>query len=105
MLLGTELGFGPGDIVLGGDPALAHGKGHSIPHFSAHVCCGQTAGWIRIPLGTEVGLVAGDIVSFGQGSSLRWTHTLRPYGDIVLDVRCMTSYIEYLVGRLFINTL
>jgi len=24
------------------------------PHFSAHVYYGQTAGWIRIPLGTEV---------------------------------------------------
>jgi len=26
------------------------------------VYCGQTAGWIRIPLGTEVGLSPGDIV-------------------------------------------
>jgi len=26
------------------------------PQFSAHVCCGQTAGWITMPLGTEVGL-------------------------------------------------
>jgi len=26
------------------------------------VYCGQTAGWIRIPLGTEVGLGPGDIV-------------------------------------------
>jgi len=24
------------------------------PQFSAHVCCGQTAEWIKIPLGTEV---------------------------------------------------
>ena len=23
-------------------------------HFSAHVCCGQTAGWIKMPLGMEV---------------------------------------------------
>jgi len=39
-------------------------KGHSIPHahFLAHVYCGQTARWIRIPLGTEVGLGQGDIV-------------------------------------------
>ena len=36
-------------------------KGHS-PHFSARVYCGQTAGWIRIPFGTEVGLGAYDIV-------------------------------------------
>jgi len=36
---------------------LPHGKGHSSPpHFSVHVYCGQTAGWSRITLGTEVGL-------------------------------------------------
>jgi len=29
-------------------------KGHS-PQFSAHVCCGQMAGWIKILLGMEVG--------------------------------------------------
>jgi len=32
------------------------------PQFSAHVCCGQTAGWIKMPLGTDVGLGAGNIV-------------------------------------------
>ena len=32
------------------------------PHFLAHVCYGQIVGWIRIPLGTEVGLDPGDIV-------------------------------------------
>jgi len=42
--LGTEVGLGPGHIVLDGDPALPR-KGHSSPHFSAHVYCGQTAGW------------------------------------------------------------
>jgi len=41
MPLGTEVGLGPGHIVLGGEPA-PHGKGYSIPHFSAHVYCGQT---------------------------------------------------------------
>ena len=30
-------------------------RGHS-PQFSAHVRCGQTAGWMKTPLGTEVGL-------------------------------------------------
>ena len=28
----------------------------------AHVCCGQTAGWIKMPLGMEVGLGPGDFV-------------------------------------------
>ena len=31
-------------------------KGHNSPQFSTHVYCGQTAGWIKMPLGTEVGL-------------------------------------------------
>ena len=36
MLLDTEVGLGPGDIVLDGDPA-SHGKAHSDRrHFSAH---------------------------------------------------------------------
>ena len=68
MPLSTEVVLGPGDIVLDGDPASLHPKGHS-PQFSAHVCCGQTAGWIKMPLGTEVGLDPGDIVLDGERSS------------------------------------
>jgi len=36
-------------------------KGHSL-HFSAHVYCDQTAGWIKVQLGTEIGLGPGYIV-------------------------------------------
>ena len=36
-------------------------RGHS-PQFSAHVYCGQTAGWIKMRLGTKVGLDPGHIV-------------------------------------------
>jgi len=61
MRLCMEVGLSPGDILLDGDPTPQKG-GHSSPHFSARVYCGQTAGWIRIPLGTEVGLGPGDIV-------------------------------------------
>jgi len=35
--------------------------GHS-PQFSANVCCGQTAGWIKIPLDTKVCLGPGHIL-------------------------------------------
>ena len=64
MALGRKVGLGPGDVVLDGDPAPPPQKkwGHSSPHFSAHVCCGQTAGWIKMPLSTEVGLGPGHIV-------------------------------------------
>ena len=55
-------------------------KGHSVrwrpmspspkrrqsPKFSVHVCCGQAAGWIKMPLGTEVGLGPGQIVLGGD---------------------------------------
>jgi len=34
-------------------PAPNRGKS---PQFSAHVYCGQTAGWIKMSLGMEVGL-------------------------------------------------
>jgi len=36
------------------------------PKFSAHVYCGQTAGWIKMPLGTMVGLSLGDFVLDGD---------------------------------------
>ena len=66
MPLGTEVGLGPGDIVLYGDPALPRQKRGTARHISAHVYCGQTALCIRIPLGTEVGLSLGDIALDGD---------------------------------------
>ena len=36
------------------------------PHFSFHVYCGQTAGWIKMPLGTKVDLGPGHIVFIGD---------------------------------------
>jgi len=45
-------------------------KGAQQPsQFSAHVYCGQTAGWNKMPLGTEVGLGPGDIVLEWRPSS------------------------------------
>jgi len=51
MKLGMQVGLGPGDIVLDGDPALPSKKG-TAPKFSAHVYSGQTdvCRPIRIPL-------------------------------------------------------
>ena len=42
MPLGTEVGLGPGDIVLDGDPTFPHGKGHSSPTF-VPICSGTVA--------------------------------------------------------------
>jgi len=36
------------------------------PKFSVHVYCGQTAGWIKVPLGTKVGRSPGDSVLDGD---------------------------------------
>jgi len=57
MSLGTEVGVGPGDTVLDGDPA---------PHFSAHDHCGQMAGGIKMLLGS-------------------WYRGILGPGDIMLD--------------------
>ena len=61
MPLGTKVGLGPSLIVLDGDPAPLPQMGTTI-QFLAHVCYGQTAGWIKTPLGTDLGLGSGDIV-------------------------------------------
>ena len=50
---------------MGTQPRKKGGKGVH-PQFSDHVCCGQTAGWINMPLGAEVGLGPGDIVLDGD---------------------------------------
>ena len=49
MKLGMQVGLG--HTVLDGDPAPP--EMWYNPQFSAHVYCGQMAGWIKIPLGTE----------------------------------------------------
>jgi len=54
MKLGTEVGLGPGHIVLDRDPASCPQKGHSHPIF-ARVCCGQMAGLVKMPLGSWYG--------------------------------------------------
>ena len=46
MKLGTQVGLGPGHIVLDGDPAP--------PAPSGTICCAQMAGWIKMPLGMKI---------------------------------------------------
>ena len=64
MPLGTEVGLSPGDFVLDGDSVSPPKKGGGalLPKFSAHVHCGQTAGWMKMALGIELGLGPGYIV-------------------------------------------
>ena len=57
MKLSMQVGLGSGHIVLA--PSQ---KGGGATQFSAHVCCGQMAACIKMPLGTEVGLSPDDFV-------------------------------------------
>jgi len=47
------------------DADVAPPKGYSSPQFSAHVYYGQTAGWIKMPLCTEVWIGPGHSVLDG----------------------------------------
>jgi len=42
MPLGTEVGLGPGDTVLDAHLTPPRRGAQKLPHFSAHVYCGQT---------------------------------------------------------------
>ena len=60
MPFGTEVGLGPGDIVLDGTQLPKIGA--QLPQFSAHFYCGQTAVCIKMPLGMEIALGSGHIM-------------------------------------------
>jgi len=47
-------------------PSSSSRKGGQSPQFSAHICCGQIAAWIKMPLGMKVCLSPGDFVLDGD---------------------------------------
>jgi len=103
------VGLGPRHIVLYGDPAPPQEKGEAQtpPHtqFSAHVCCGQTAGWIKLSLGTEVGLSKGQngyTVRMPIGMYYRigshWRHLGEQANTIISSLWClMSNYVDHLL--------
>ena len=73
-----EVGLGPGDFVLDGDPTTSRTEGTpTTTQFLAHVYCGQTAEWTKTLLGTEVELSKGHIV-LDRVPALRETGTGPP---------------------------
>jgi len=64
MKLRVQVGLGLGHIALDGDPGPPPPKGHN-PQYSPHICCGQMARWIKMPLGMAVALDPSDIVLDG----------------------------------------
>jgi len=51
-------------------PSSPSPKRGSSPPFLAHICCDQMPGWIKMPLGTEVGLSPSDIALDGDPAPL-----------------------------------
>jgi len=89
MKLRTQLGLGPGHIVLDGDSAPPHPKGPQLPQFSVHSHCGHMAGWIKMPLSMEVGLDADDFVLDGdRASPLKRGHSPTTFGPCLLWPNC-----------------
>ena len=69
-----EVGLGPGDFVFDGNPATPKTEGTpTTTQFLVHVHCGQTVGWLKTPVGTEVDLSPRHIV-------LDWVPALRERG-------------------------
>jgi len=94
--LGTEVGLGPDDSVLDGDPAPP--SPNPRPQFSSHVCCGQTAGWIKMALSMEVGLRPGHIVLDGDPAPLpKRGHSPSVFGSF-LD-GCIKMPLNWYGGR------
>jgi len=89
MPLGMEVGLGPGDFVLHGNPAPSPKRGQS-PQVSAHVYCGETAGWIKMALGVEIGL--------GQGHMMRTQIPSRKEGQKPPNFRPISIVTKRLDG-------
>ena len=51
-----EVDLGPGDLVFDGDSGPLRKKRTAPTQFLTHLYFGQTAGWIKMPLRTEVNL-------------------------------------------------
>jgi len=62
----------PWPLCITWGPSSPSPKGGQSPQFSAHICCSQMAGWIKMPLGMEVSLSPGDFVLDGNPAPLNF---------------------------------
>jgi len=65
MPLGMEIDLGQAILCYMGIQLPQKGQSSQ---FSVHVCCGQTARWIKMQLGMELGLGPGDNVLDGDSA-------------------------------------
>jgi len=70
-------------------------RGHS-PQFSAYGCCGQTSGWIKMPLRTKVGLGPRNIVLDADCRPSSIPHGAQPLSQSSAHVWCcqMAGWIK-----------
>jgi len=116
MPLGKEVGLGPGDTVLDGDPDPPRKVAHHNPTFrpmsivtkqspiaaTAEFCCIVFLSiWIKMPLAKEVGLGPGDTVLHGDPDPPRAYQppTFRPM-SIVTKRSPISATAELLLYRL-----
>ena len=71
-------------------PLPKRGSG-AFPQFSADVCCGQTAGWIKMPLCTKVGITPGHIVTWGPSSPFQKRAQSPIFGSSIVAKRSPIS--------------
>jgi len=81
MPLDIQVGLGPGDFVLDGDPAPSPKKGAELPP-QKKIYCGHMVGWFKMVLSMEVGLSPGDFVLDGDPAPLNF----RPMFIIVIVI-------------------
>ena len=67
-----------------GDPATPRKKHTTPTQFLALVYRGQTAGWMKTPLGTEVDLGPGHIVLNGVPALRAWDTAAPSFGPCLL---------------------
>jgi len=98
MSLGKEVGLGPGDIVLDGDPDPP--KGGTAASTFRHMYYGQTTGWTTIPLSTEIGCGPRHIVLDGDPASPKGPVSAAPnFRPVSVVTKELDGSRCHLVGR------
>jgi len=73
------------------------------PQFSAQDCCGQTAKWIKMPLGMEVGLGPGDMVLDGDPAPFFGPCLLWPNGrPSQLQLSSCSDWQDHTISMLYL---
>jgi len=73
-------------------------KGTAAPNFSAHDCCGQTARWIKMPLGLEVRLGPGHAVRLGPSPTPKRGHRRLQFSAISVVAKRLKMPLGTKVG-------